>query len=162
MATMLNRLAANINCIIHCFTIWPMFQTNHLYMEHGTQFHVRWLNACFVLFFLLLRGNQKFDRTYWENIAHCTYTLHPSSIYLSYTHILACLRGALCLHLLFLSESMAVNPLRIFFCYYNQTLSFFACISILSYIFISFSTFFFYHFTFFGSLLRSFVIRRPI
>lgn len=111
------------------------------------------LVKCMFLFFF--HGNQRSDGTYWENIAHCAY-----SLFLTYTNF-GMFRGLTLFSPLFSSRSMAVNPMRIFFCYYNQTWSFFACSSISSYIFISFSTFF-SHFSFFVSLLRSSVIRRPI
>lgn len=91
---------------------------------------------------------------------HCTYTLLRSTLCLSHIHKFWVVYGV-CFLLWFLSRSMAVNLMRIFFCYYNQTWSFFACSSVYRRI-SSFRSTFFFHFSFFGSLRRSSVIRIPI
>lgn len=100
---------------------------NHPFI-HGTWNPISCpLVKCLFLFFL--HRNQKSNGTDWENIA-LTHSSSPLSSSLSSSPSLTYTNFGLFTWLtllvpLFLSRSMAVNPMRIFFCYYNQTLSFF-------------------------------------
>lgn len=160
---MLNRLAANINCITHCFTIWPMFQTNHLYMEHETQFHVRcWLNACFVFFFFMgIRFSMEpIGKTLYIALTHC-FSVSVLPLYLTYTHFGLFTGCTLPSPLLSISINGCKSVADIFLLLQSNFELFCMYLHIVVYLHFVFDIFFF-HFSFFDSLLQSSVIRRPI